>query len=185
MPASQIMIIRHAEKPIPGKVHGVRARGQPDDASLTALGWQRAGALAGFFEKPRTPAVRRPDHLFAVRFDISDTDGSRRSKQTLRPLARLLGLAINDRFGKEQEGRLAQALERLNGVVLIAWSHETIPRLASRLAPGLPVPIRWPDDRFDLVWVFDRTERRLAFSQVAQRLLAGDSDEAIPLEASE
>ena len=173
------MIIRHAEKPVPGKVQGVRARGELDGASLTALGWQRAGALVSFFERPAAPHIARPDHLVAVRFDMADVDSSRRSKQTLRPLSHALGLPINDAFGKEQEAKLVQSLRTLTGTVLIAWAHENIVKIVTAMGADCAIPNEWPDHRFDLVWVFDRAGRRTEFRQVAQRLLAGDSEAVI------
>jgi broad specificity phosphatase PhoE len=175
MGPSKIMIIRHAEKPVAGKVEGIRARGELDAASLTVLGWQRAGALVRFFERPESTHIVRPDHLFAVRFDLSDVGSSRRAKQTLRPLSNALGIAINDRFGKEQEDKLIQSLQPLSGIVLIAWSHENIPKLVAAMGAEDMTPREWPDDRFDVVWVFERTPQRTTrFTQVAQRLLAGD-----------
>ena len=184
MGPQKIMVIRHAEKPVSGKVEGVRARGELDAASLTALGWQRAGALVGFFEQPRSAHILCPDHLFAVRFDIADANSSRRSKQTLRPLSHALGLPINDAFGKEQEARLVQSLRDLSGTVLIAWSHENILKIVAALGADTLTPTEWPDDRFDVVWVFDRVHRQIKFTQVVQRLLAGDGASAIPLEKS-
>jgi hypothetical protein len=59
MTPNKIMLIRHAEKPIAGRVEGFRARGEKDDASLTARGWQRAGALTRFFDKPRSSHIAR------------------------------------------------------------------------------------------------------------------------------
>lgn len=180
MGPSKIMIIRHAEKPVPGKAQGVRARGVLDDTSLTPLGWQRAGALVSFFERPQSTHITSPDHVFAARFDVADVSASRRSKQTVRPLSNVLGIAIDDRFGKEQEQRLAQFLRQISGNVLIAWSHENIPKLVSALGVGAGTPKEWPDDRFDLVWVFEPTpDRKTRFTQVPQRLLAGDSDSAV------
>jgi broad specificity phosphatase PhoE len=47
MPTRKIMVIRHAEKALPGGViSGVNEAGGPDPNSLSVRGWQRAGALA-------------------------------------------------------------------------------------------------------------------------------------------
>ena len=175
------MVIRHAEKPVEGKVQGVRARGEVDAASLTALGWQRAGALVSFFEKPAFAGISRPNHLFAVRFDPADANSSRRSKQTLRPLSHALGIQINDAFGKEQEAKLVEALRQLSGSVLIAWAHENIAKIVSALGAESLTPSEWPDERFDMVWVFDRAKQETKFTQIPQRLLAGDSESVIPM----
>ena len=181
------MLIRHAEKPIAGKVDGVRARGQSDPASLTPMGWQRAGALVRFFEHPHASGIACPQHLFAVRYDIADAGSSRRAKQTLRPLSQALGVPIDDAFGKEQEAKLVAAVKELQGVVLIAWSHENIPRIVQALGAleaAPPIPANWPDERFDVVWVFDRKAGKISFLQVPQRLLAGDSPAVIAAAAA-
>jgi hypothetical protein len=181
MGASKIMVIRHAEKPITGRADGVRARGDKDDASLIARGWQRAGALVGFFLNPTSPDIVRPEHLWAVRFDLGVEGSSRRSRQTLRPLSEMLGMECNDRFGEGQEQQLARAVVKLQGPILIAWSHGHIPKIAGAICPGVPIPDEWPDDRFDLVWVFDRQSKETTFKQVPQLLLAGDEAEVPPL----
>ena len=182
MGTTKIMVIRHAEKPIAGRADGVRARGEKDDASLVARGWQRAGALVGFFLNPTSADVVRPAHLFAVRFDLAVAGSSRRSRQTVRPLSEMLGVKCDERFGEGQEELLAHAVLRLQGPVLIAWSHGHIPKMAGAICPGLPIPSEWPEDRFDLVWVFDRSSKKATFKQVPQLLLAGDEAEVAPLD---
>ena len=50
--ASQIMLIRHGEKPPHAPPpHGVSAHGERDTESITVRGWQRAGALAASGEE--------------------------------------------------------------------------------------------------------------------------------------
>ena len=182
---AKIMVIRHAEKPVPDRTEGVRWRGKPDPESLTALGWQRAGALTHFFEHPYAPQIAQPDHLFAVSFDRARVDSSRRARQTLRPLSQKLGLPVNDRFGKEQEDQLVRAFAALSGTVLVAWSHENILQIVDALGASALTPGTWPDERFDVVWVFDRQAGQMSFTQVPQCLLAGDSLEGIAMDAEE
>ena len=65
----------------------------------------------------------------------------------------------------------------IEGVVLIAWEHRMIPSIATLLAgPDSKVPQIWPDDRYDLVWVFEKMGQGdgIAFREVPQMLLAGD-----------
>lgn len=176
MPPTKIMVIRHAEKPVGGASVGVRMSGKVDAASLAPLGWQRAGALSPFFEQlaPPRDGVLRPDHLFATRFDKYSADATRRPLQTLEPLSKSMGITVVDRYGKGQESKLGAEIQKLDGVVLVAWSHEEIPALVATLRLSGPVPAEWPEDRFDLVWVFDRHRRGWKFMQVAQQLLAGD-----------
>jgi hypothetical protein len=63
------------------------------------------------------------------------------------------------------------------GVVLICWQREFIPHIAAHIMDNKKlVPDEWPEDRFDLVWVFDRdrSSGKYKFKQVPQRLLEGD-----------
>ena len=94
----------------------------------------------------------------------------------------MLGVKCDERFGEGQEELLAHAVLRLQGPVLIAWSHGHIPKMAGAICPGLPIPFEWPEDRFDLVWVFDRGSKKTTFKQVPQLLLAGDEAEVAPLD---
>ena len=89
-----IMVIRHAEKPLhpSGSPHGVNPDGREDPHSLTVTGWIRAGALVELFAPSRggPPAeLRRPDTIY-----VSAYAGgySKRSMQTVTPLAVWLGL---------------------------------------------------------------------------------------------
>lgn len=57
------------------------------------------------------------DHLFAVRYDVVDTNSSRRPRQTLRAISHAFGLPINDTFGKELGSKLVAAIDKLQGTV--------------------------------------------------------------------
>ncbi len=183
MPPTKLLIIRHAEKPDDG-AGGVTEVGAIDKKSLTPIGWERAGALAVLFANPTLrPGLARPDHVYAAAPEQAGGGGSasRRPYETVVPAARALGLAINEAFDKDSFTAMLSDAMRLEGVVLISWEHKALAAALSRdgLGPGVAVsgllPARWPDDRFDLVWVFDRrADGGFAFSQVAQGLLAGD-----------
>ncbi len=181
-----VMILRHAEKELGGvPPFGVSIDGSRDPESLTVRGWQRAGALVGFFG-PRSGSREAggpitPTHLFASR--VGETSSlSRRPRETLEPLSQHLGIAIDDRFLKAQISELIAAVLACDSVVLIAWEHKMIPLIAASLM-GEPaaVPRTWPDDRFDVLWIFesDQTDERYRFRQVSQLLLAGDLDRPI------
>jgi len=65
-----------------------------------------------------------------------------------------------------------------HGVVLIAWEHKSIIDLANViLGNDRSSPQKWPDSRFDLVWVLDRQLHPTSWklTQVAQMLLPNDS----------
>ena len=177
---SVVMLLRHAEKPLgDGPPYGVTVDGAPDPESLTPRGWQRAGALVGLFVPDPSGAhsarLPTPTHLFASQ--VGPHSSSERPGETLLPLGERLGQAVDARFRKEELTRLVQAVEAIDGIVLIAWEHHLIPSLATMLTGDLPgVPELWPDDRYDVVWVVENTGtaggRR--FREVPEMLLAGD-----------
>ena len=182
---SVVMMIRHAEKPLTDTPpHGVTVDGVNDQRSLTPRGWQRAGALVPYFVGNGggmgTSGLPVPSHLVASRIGLNSS--SARPLETVQPLASRLSLAVDTRFLKGDTGPLAQALAKIEGVVLVSWEHHLIPSIAATLVgrPGI-VPTTWPDDRYDIVWVFERHATDLAFTfrQVPQLLLAGDTGEPI------
>lgn len=185
MPPPTIMIVRHAEKPGGGKPYGLRTSGRVDAESLTTRGWQRAGALVRLFApvdgRFAHPALATPTAIAASRADRKAGGASRRPKQTVKPLAALLGIEIDVRYQKGEETGLVTSILERDGVVLIAWEHEHIPALVAAI-PGAPaVPGPWPADRFDLVWVFQPVPGGgWHFTQVPQRVLGGDGSEGIP-----
>ncbi|HXZ00622.1 MAG TPA: hypothetical protein VEI03_11515 [Stellaceae bacterium] len=185
MPATKIMLIRHAEKPSEdGKVKGVSAAGAPDPEELIVRGWQRSGALVRFFA-PRdgTFADRRlatPRVIFASA--VAKHSNSLRPQHTVLELATVLKLKLDLRHAKDDEKALVADALAAEGPVLIAWEHEAIPDIANRiLGNSTSCPQKWPGARFDLVWVLDRPSAAggWSFAQVPQLLLSGDSAEPI------
>ncbi len=182
MPTKKILVIRHAEKPEPHGAGGVEPSGKPDTESLTPQGWQRAGALVRFFS-PRSgnpPApLERPKYLFAAKADLKADHHSKRSYQTIAPLAAHLQLAvgIDDSLRKSELKELISKATSVDGAVLIAWEHKCIPPMARLLVQDRDAVPDWPEDRFDMVWAFDRTGATWRLTQVPQLLLAGDKAE--------
>ncbi len=174
------MLIRHAEKPLGNPPpHGVTIDGVTDSESLTPLGWQRAGALVGLFAGSASAAHREqlatPSHLFASQ--VGTHSSSRRPLETIQPLASRLGLTVDTSFLKEGIGELVAGIRGTPGVVLVSWEHHLIPSISNMIVGDTStVPQLWPDDRFDIVWAFDRDRAtgRYRFRQIPQLLLAGD-----------
>jgi hypothetical protein len=177
MTPKRIMFIRHAEKPgVPGdgKGEGVQPDGSQDGESLTVRGWQRAGALARFFSlRPEL----KPGVIFAS--GLGHGSKSKRPMQTVMPLADLLNeteaVALLTTHLKDDLQPLMEDVLSRQGPVLVAWEHKRIPALVGLLPNSPSVPSDWPDDRFDVVWLFDRTDTGWSFSQLPQLLLSGDS----------
>ncbi|GAA0896783.1 hypothetical protein [Pseudonocardia zijingensis] len=175
-----IMIIRHAEKPLPtGPRAGISPSGRKDKRSLTVDGWQRAGALVELFAPMRghPPAgLWRPAAVYAA---AARHGRSKRSIETVEPLARRLGLEVDHRYEPGQEAELAAELACRAGATLVSWHHKSLSRIVGNLErltgaiTPAPPPL-WPADRYDMVWVFARAGDGWRFAQVPQLLLPGD-----------
>jgi hypothetical protein len=184
--AIKIMLIRHAEKP-PGDPppHGINSKGDHDEESLTVQGWQRAGALAGFFAPSagsfQNSEIATPATIYASQ--IVRGNGSERPQETVTPLIDKLGsgnVKVKFNYAKGQEKEVANSAQARNGAVLICWEHHNISKITKHFPISknntTPVPSEWPDNRFDLIWVFDLDSRSggYRFTQVPQLLLSGD-----------
>lgn len=178
--ATKIMLLRHAEKPAKDNApFGVTRKGQRSKEALTVRGWQRAGALANLFAPAhghfQHPSLATPQFLYASKPRLRK--GSRRSLQTIIPLGEKLSVKINSEFERDEyEKMLADVFSR-NGVALICWQREYIPDIASLILGSKKItPKDWPEDRYDMIWVFDldRSSSTYKFEQVPQELLAGD-----------
>jgi hypothetical protein len=185
-PLRKIILIRHAEKPVPEQgILGVDEFGNPDPRSLSVRGWQRAGALARFFAPLHGAyahgAIERPDALFAA----SPRSKSQRPLQTLYDVAAQLGLGICQDFDSDaDEARLIDAARSAAGVALVSWRHDSMAAFARLLLDDdVPVP-DWDKRRFDVAWVFTRERRAWRFIQVPQLLLPGDRPHGIETSTS-
>ena len=172
MGPDRILIIRHAEQ---HDEPGIDGDGRLDRHSLTVRGWQRAGALIPFFRSADAP-VPTPGAIFTSA--VAPGSESRRPQQTVAPLHAVLrdggSVAYDERFTKPETGALMSEVMTRHGTVLVAWEHSEIPACVAELPDAPPVPSEWPNDRYDLVWALERRGSGWAFTQIAQRLLAGD-----------
>ena len=104
-------------------------------------------------------------------------EASLRSLETITPLAEKLAIRINTNYSKLATEEMLEEVFTCAGVVLISWQQEYIPRIANNILGSKTMsPQDWPDDRYDMVWVFDRapTSAHYSFHQVPQNLLMGD-----------
>ena len=183
--ANKIMLIRHGEKPNDsGSVRGIDESGSHDPADLSVRGWQRAGALVHFFAPPRgafaNAALATPDLMFAAA--PNQHTKSIRSVHVVQPLAQFLGKKVKLDFSVGDEDKLVPAVTSASGIVLVAWEHDALIDIARGiLGSHHDCPSRWPDDRFDLVWVLDHTPSGWTFTQVPQMVLAGDQNTVIEM----
>lgn len=181
----KIMLLRHGEKPDPAdSVHGVDVTGQHNKNDLAPKGWQRSGALVRYFNPLNVPfshpALARPTAIFAA-----SPEGhvkSLRSQNTVQALADSLQVRLHLKHSKGEEKALVEDVLTRNGVVLVAWEHNAIIGIANLILGNDRVcPQKWPDSRFDMVWVLDRLAEtgKWVFTQVPQRLLPGDSEQIL------
>ncbi|PIU20302.1 MAG: hypothetical protein COT18_02970, partial [Elusimicrobia bacterium CG08_land_8_20_14_0_20_59_10] len=171
---AQVILIRHAEKPKAGP-------------ELNERGFKRAQALVKFFKSE--PAVSRygaPAVIYAAA--PKNENSSLRSIQTVTPLARALGLGINDSFTRGQTNKLVRDIMEnpaYDGrMVLVCWQHVKLVEAAQALAkynnspPTVyaAIPMLWPDQAFDRAWILDLSAGKVvSFKNLPQRLLPGDS----------
>lgn len=178
--ATKIMLLRHAEKPAKDNApYGVTRKGERSKESLEVRGWQRAGALANLFVPANGhfnhSALVTPQFLYASK--PLRRKGSRRPLETITPLAEKLSLKVNSTFQRSQLVSMVEDAFSRKGVVLICWQREYIPDIAALILGGKNIaPSEWPENRFDVIWVFDlqRSSSTYKFRQVPQELLAGD-----------
>lgn len=177
--ATKIMVMRHAEKPAADFApFGVTSTGKREKESLAVRGWQRAGALANLFApangKFQHPSLAQPHSLYASK--PVKRKGSRRPMETITPLAEKLAIRINTHYPRFAAEKMLEEVLLCPGVVLICWQREYLPQIADLILGRKVAPEYWPEDRFDMIWVFDRkpSSATFNFKQVPQRLLLGD-----------
>ena len=178
--ARKIIVVRHAEKPATDSApYGVTLKGKRSKESLTARGWQRAGALASLLAPAngrfQHPSLASPQFIYASK--PLKRRGSQRPVETVTALAEKLAIDINSNFPRFDFENLLEEVFSCRGVVLICWQREYIPQLAAHiLGKKTLAPKDWPEDRYDMIWVFDlnRSSTGYLFKQVPQRLLIGD-----------
>ena len=178
--ATKIIVIRHAEKPAKdGAPYGITEKGKRSSESLEVRGWQRAGALMNSFAPThgeiQIDSLATPQFLYASK--PLRRRGSRRPIETITPLANKLRTKINTNFARFQYAKMIDEVISRKGVVLICWQREYIPEIARQILGNTnSAPSIWPEDRFDMCWVFDLNRRTLKykFRQVPQALLMGD-----------
>lgn len=136
-----ILVIRHGEKPAD--------KGNPH---LSDEGNRRAQMLAATL-----PAIYPS---LAALFATAPARDSNRPYETIAPLAKNLGLAIDNSFADNQHAELARKL--LSGVpayrgrtILVCWHHEKIPALVHDDLRQPDAPTVWPEAIFDRIWQID------------------------------
>jgi hypothetical protein len=171
---AQVILIRHGEKPEEGN-------------GLNEAGFRRAEALVKFFETgPAVTHYGTPVAIYAMA--QKNSDGSVRAIQTVTPLADALEININESYTRDQVDALVKNImenpDYKGRMVLVCWEHKVIISIAAALAAygasdqavQNSLPLHWPGDAFDRVWILDFTRNKVtAFQDLPQQLMPGDS----------
>lgn len=138
---AQVILIRHGEK--------------DGGHYLSALGLERANALAAFFQNNHKMLTFGPPvAIFAAQ--PNPKAPSHREIQTVMPLAQQLSLQVQSPYDSTDVKDLAQLIlshENYNGkMVLVCWEHGIMDDLAAAFGVQ-PKPPKYPGDRFDLIYM--------------------------------
>jgi hypothetical protein len=119
---------------------------------LSDAGYVRAERLAGYI--PAT--FGRPEFLFATALSTH----SARPVETLTPLSKQIGVAIDSTFADQDYGALAEEVlsqpQFTGKLIVICWHHGNIPSLMRALrakSDGFPDP--WDPQVFNLILQLD------------------------------
>jgi phosphohistidine phosphatase SixA len=167
---SQVILLRHAEKP-------------EDEAALhlSAQGARRAQALAEFLGKPNAMTSNAPiAALYATR--VTRHSHSQRTSETLAPLAKQLGLPVQTPYTTDLYSLLARDIlsnrAYQHRTVVICWTHHDIAGLAAALGVR-PKPPKWKQTVFDRFWVVRFENGAATLRDLPQGLLSGDANSSL------
>lgn len=156
---NKIILIRHGEEPS-GK----------EGIELSEIGWRRAEGL------PHLLGNENITKLIALM--PHKKKGSIRSIQTLQPISKALGLAVQTPYTRDEVSdlvkMLAESREYEGQVVLIAWQHETLADIAHQLGAN-EAPNEW-GKAFDRCWMIEfKYGNFTSFKNLPQNIMPGDS----------
>jgi hypothetical protein len=157
-----VMIVRHCEK------------GQVTE-HCAYVGFERSAYMATLFGNDHGERWPAPSYLFALAPSGRNkkTRMNFREIETVGPMAKKLGLTVNDKFEAADVSRLAMYIQNLlssgnmcGKMALVSWHHTGISQLANRLGcgPTQGCPTEYREDTFDEVWQIKFTFRNLTHS---------------------
>ena len=164
---TEILIIRHAEKPA-----------DITNENLSTKGYERAAALAYYL--PATFGTI--DHIFAA--GVGHKSHSERPRETVTPLAERLGKKLHDSYlnyeYKEMITHIFNDDTYTDSKIVVAWQHTDIEDISNAFGAQDVPASKWPGDCFDLVWKLTYNgNKTYSLEQIPQLLMYGDSDDII------
>ena len=185
-----VICLRHGEKPVNAEDKnkdlpldaegpGLDANGDVNRESLTARGWRRAQMLA---ESQLCGQLSRPEAVRRVKFLVPKYVDKKRRDETSEHRPYQTVLAVSRRAGTvptavcerdEADTILCEYVAKLEGTAVVCWQHAALVEFANCLASDT-APTDWPQDRFDILWIFhrDAPDHPYSFERVDQDVVA-------------
>jgi len=168
---SHVLLIRHGEKD---------AKSKFGDVNLNPLGEIRSNALANlFFPNKKTHKIANlseqlPVVDLVIAQNATDMYPSRRKIQTAEPIAHAGSIPMDIYNHEDLEGLTSRIKSEVSvgRVPLVVWDHSTIGYIVDDLLSLPRGTVRWPMDRYDVIWQVDLKQMKLL--QFCQHLLFGD-----------
>lgn len=168
-----ILLIRHGEK---------NNKAKSGDVHLSKRGQIRADALARFFypryedsiHKDPLQSLSLPSLHSVVAQSAGGKYASQRKLETAEPISNMGRIPLSV-FDQKDITRVCDHLRKESEqgrTTLVVWDHTTISDIANNLLGLDHGTIKWPMDRYDVIWDLDLKSGSL--SQICQHLLYGD-----------
>ena len=130
----KVVFIRHGEKPKKGN-------------NLTCDGFNRSLQLPNVLYKK----FGIPSKVYVSALGLGEETKHCRMFETIIPFAVKYNLSINTNFEEKDASKLASAIMKQSGTVLVVWEHKAIAPIVNAL--GVKQELKWPDDDFDSIWI--------------------------------
>jgi len=147
----KVIIIRHGEKPSKGD-------------NLSCAGFNRALKLRDVLDKK----VGEINAIFVPSLDQGKSTDVARMYQTAIPYAVKHDLPINTKFDVTDEPKLADAIKKQNGTVLVIWEHSHIDNIAREL--GIKDPGKWNDSDYDSMWIISFKNKKTVMEKEEENI---------------
>ncbi len=133
----KVVIIRHAEKPDKGD-------------NLSCQGFNRSMQLPALLYNK----FNVPDKVFVPSVDNGKSASQLRMLETVTPFAVKYNLKIDSKFDVDDTKDLADAVQKVNGYVLIVWEHDKIDNIVKALGVDTKGK-KWDGNDFDSIWIIN------------------------------
>ncbi|KAI8906821.1 putative phosphoglycerate mutase family protein [Gorgonomyces haynaldii] len=133
--AKTVYFIRHGED-------------DPNGDGLSTLGVKRSQCIATSVFAGKNPQYPSPERII-----VQGPGHSTRARDTGRPLAKALGVSLEDDCDRDDVQCVVDLISKDNvSPVLVIWQHKIMPDIVGEFVSDAP---SYPKKRYDLVWTVD------------------------------